>query len=288
MIVKEVLCEWEAKIGVSMNYAGGIDPTVYTNEEDELNVIFFEDAATVHALTMDDDVPAFTGLVKQTSPGCVEDINGAFIRYPISKDSYLVISEDEDWYDKNSGQNIGSSEVDLFTVILHEVGHTLGLDHALDPQNNGGNDTRIMYPFVEPNISNRHTVNAGDMAGGLFLAQKSRELLQNPNLLANDCVNVFSLNDEKFCTLTPVSFVEGNFDGFAVHPNLTTLDQEIIVTNKLGFSSWFLVSDALGRKIDYFELNPDDKMSMTFQNKGIFFVSMAFEGQLFTKKIIVQ
>lgn len=288
MIVKEVLCEWEEKIGVSMNYGGGIDPNIYINELDELNIIFFEDAATVHTIAMDDDVPAFTGLVKETSPACVEEVNGALTRYPIAKDSYLVISEDEDWYDKNSGQNIGSSEVDLFTVILHEVGHTLGLDHALDPENNGGNDTRIMYPFVEPNIDNRHTVNDGDMEGGMFIAQKSRELLQSPNLLSNECGNEFSLNNQKFCTLTPVSFVEGGFDGFTVYPSPATIGQGIIVTNKLGRPSWFLVSDILGRSIDSFELVSDGSINMSFEDKGIYFVSAMVEGQLFTKKIIVQ
>jgi len=63
---------------------------------------------------------------------------------PLAGDMHL--NEDQDWH-------IGS-DIDLYTVALHEAGHALGLGHTDDP-------TTIMYPYYRFGAG----LSSGDIAG---------------------------------------------------------------------------------------------------------------------------
>jgi len=292
LLVKQVLCEWESKTGISLNYLGAIDPNLQTNSDDAKNVIYFADAATIQTESMGTHTAAFTTMTAITFPGCTEVFEGNpndfSIRYPYSIDSRIAINEENNWYDKNSGTSIGSNQFDLFTVLLHEIGHSLGLNHALDPDNNGADDTRAMYPDVENNNDSKHAIDNGDEAGGMFIAQKSRELLQSPDLLTAVCKNDFSLNDEKFCTTTSVHNSLGITNTFEAFPTICSPNQEVFIKNEFARPLDFIVLNSLGIKVNSFRLANESKTVQKFQHKGVYFISAFIEGRIFTQKIIVQ
>jgi hypothetical protein len=136
-----------------MKYGGGIAPETYLDFEDELNIIFFATSAEIDDLCMgqgggDHDLGYTCLTVNQN--GCAEFFNGTpedyQKKYPYVKDTYIAINQEKLWYDKNNDPSIENNQYDLFATLLHEIGHSLGLNHALDSSNNGSNDSKTMYP----------------------------------------------------------------------------------------------------------------------------------------------
>lgn len=291
LLVKQALCEWEDKTGISLNYLGAIDPALHTNTSDAKNVIYFTDDATIQAISMGTHTAAFTTLTVVFDPGCTETFPATpnvQIKHPYSVDSRIAVTQENNWYDKNSGSSIGSNQFDLYTILLHEIGHSLGLNHALDPDNNGFDDTRAMYPDVENNNDSKHTIDNGDAAGGMYVGHTSRGLLNSPNLLTAVCVNDFSLNDDKFCMTTSLEDVVNKMDYFKVFPNICLVNTEILIKNEISIATDFKVFNSLGNPISQFNLSGHTTKAYKFTEKGIYFISAIIGNQLLTQKIIVQ
>jgi hypothetical protein len=56
-----------------------------------------------------------------------------------------------------SGCGVGSGGFDFASVVLHEFGHSLGLDHSIDPSS-------VMFPSITPEAV-RRSLSVDDIAG---------------------------------------------------------------------------------------------------------------------------
>jgi len=80
---------------------------------------------------------------------------------------------DELWCDYalgGAGCGPGSGGFDFASVVLHEIGHSLGLGHSEDPSS-------VMYPFFAPELVKR-TLSADDIAGiqAIYLPDETTNL----------------------------------------------------------------------------------------------------------------
>ncbi len=91
-----------------------------------------------HTITLDDDGAGHGWFIDST---------------PQSNDEFLATSNPNEWIAKPGSEAAG--KMDLLTVLLHEYGHALGLDHSADTHD-------FMAEELQPGV--RRTVSDADMA----------------------------------------------------------------------------------------------------------------------------
>jgi len=91
-----------------------------------------------HSITLDDDGNGYGWFIDST---------------PESNDEFLPTSNPNEWIAKPGSEAAG--KMDLLTVLLHEYGHALGLDHSADTHD-------FMAEELQPGV--RRTVSDADMA----------------------------------------------------------------------------------------------------------------------------
>lgn len=65
-----------------------------------------------------------------------------------------------DWY---VGLGVpGASQIDLLSIAIHEIGHSIGLGHSADP-------TAVMWPSYTSGSTSGRTLKADDVAGAQFV-----------------------------------------------------------------------------------------------------------------------
>src|SRR5690606_7562199 len=87
------------------------------------------------------------------------------------RDADIIFDEKDAWYVSTSGSGIGSNEYDLYSVMLHEIGHLLLMKHAMDAPLNGTSDDRLMYWELTP-MQIKTTIDAKTLNG--INVQKNR------------------------------------------------------------------------------------------------------------------
>ena len=156
-ILLDVLCKWEQVADINLIYNGRSDTRGAQGV-----FVTFTNLAT----------PGLTrfitsGFACQADMLFIDNFNDAIVQL----DDQL--SFDREWY-VGPQQSISSNETDLYSVMLHEVGHALGYTHNMDTDtSNDPNDDRTMFWRVEPGQV-RRDVDSLTASGLQFNSSESR------------------------------------------------------------------------------------------------------------------
>lgn len=132
LIAKQAFCDWELKTGIEFRYKGTI---IGQNDMDDgKNVISFGNPMLLNAL-------AVTRNRTIEQPSCVNDPYFRAWR----TDFDIIFNGQTNWY-CSAGTGIGANQIDIYSVLLHEIGHAILLKHSMDTDpSNLTKDDRIMY-----------------------------------------------------------------------------------------------------------------------------------------------
>lgn len=273
-VLIDVLCEWENITGIDMEYVGPLAfPDIST---DDRNAVFFTGSLPNGTLAdtrrkvitdaCDDDFLYFKGRITE-----------ADIRFNLN----------QEWFVSNTSTGITDLQIDLYSVLMHEVGHALGLDHAMDlDAENAEDDNRIMYWRLRPNQIKR-SIDLYSAQGVITLIQRTNESINT----SGECFNGFVL-DTDITGCSPDFVVDINTEN-----NCSILKRTLFYQ---GEKVSFLTSSLLNQRISVFSVTGrkvlDQKVLVLadynsfetqFLEKGIYFLSYLCEGYPVVEKFVI-
>lgn len=171
----------------------------------------------INLLTFDENCELPLGTLSQTSHwfSTCDDNQSYFLEIDI------VFSQAFEWYFDD--EVVPGDKKDFETVLIHELGHAIGLAHCL-------NDGEVMYPSIDFGVKNT-IIDTNSIAGGSYVIQNSLD-----NICSNTSeINPFYSNDEN-CEIAILasSTTQCENDNFELHLIISSNDStgyEIYVNN---------------------------------------------------------
>jgi hypothetical protein len=170
----QAFCDWGTSAGIEFRYMGPLNNA--NNNSDKKNALFFGN-------------PGGSSLAQTTTvfnPNICDDdpiFRGRFLEFNINVD------KQRKWY-TSTNTAIGAGQEDLYSVLIHEIGHGHLLKHAMDTDpDNGTDDDRTMFFRLTSNQIKRQ-IEAKTLSGV--------NLLKNRTILSIDdpvgCFHLYDLN----------------------------------------------------------------------------------------------
>lgn len=135
----QAFCDWEMETGINYEYMGGISGAAIGGaaNEDNRTIISFANL----------DVPGFT---RTRFSGFPCDGDEFFAER--FKEADIQLNRETNWFVSTGIAGInGTGKMDMYSVLIHEIGHAILFGHAMDlDENNGTLDNRIMYFGLSP------------------------------------------------------------------------------------------------------------------------------------------
>ncbi len=184
-VAMRVYCDWENAVGIETQYMGTLaNPTL----NDSRNSIISSDLPAslggetnvrFSTSTCDNTYLYFAGRIEETD---------------------ITINRNKSWFVSLNEVGIQDLEFDFYSVLTHEVGHSLGHFHAMDTEDNAENDPRIMY-YVTKDEQIKREIDDAAIDGLQLLIQRTLESINTPG----ECFNGFVLDtDPEGCPATSV------------------------------------------------------------------------------------
>lgn len=265
-VAKMVYCDWEAATGIDFEYMGGIANGQVAS--DGMSVIQFNPINTLGLTT-----------TRFSTNLCLDD--EVFEERFTEAD--IELTTNSDWF-VSLNNNIGAGQIDLYSVLTHEVGHAILLRHSMDTNNaNGTEDDRTMFWQLDAEQSKRVLDNK-TISGVQLLVERSQAAIDPVR-----CFNGFVLATNGGPCTTPVYEVHQSLCNFSLKGNIRTnknslrisVEDKIDNLKIVGINgSVFHDTQDLGRG--------DHEIPISNFKNGLYFVVVSCKGQLYTEKIIIQ
>lgn len=269
-VAKMAYCDWEAATGIDFEYMGGI---VNGNlVSDDRSVVQFNPIVELGKTT-----------VRFTEGFCEDDdvFAGRF------DEADIELRTDVDWFvstDVNIG-DVAGTQTDLYSVLIHEIGHSILLGHAMDIDLlNGSLDDRIMYFGLQPEQIKRDIDNK-TVTGTSLLIQRCQDAFVPGRCFTGgfdlaingaDCTTPIHDISIKGCDI----LVRGNLIGKGDLLSISAVEnldycQLVGVNGKVFFNKNNLVNGEF--------VIPTDDLP-----RGLYFIRASCSEQIFVKKIVIQ
>lgn len=144
---QEAMEQWLCESGIDMTLDTATSTSNLNNTTDGLSVIYFDSSMSSSVLGV-----TLTSLSACSSTG----------RWYVT-DTDLAINGNTNF--NFTLANTTASQIDYYSVVLHELGHVRNLDHVL-------NSGHVMFPSISAGQQNR-TLHTNDISGGLWVQNDS-------------------------------------------------------------------------------------------------------------------
>jgi len=160
-VVQQAFCSWETTSGLDIQYMGRISSPPIPNDH----------KFTVgYTSTVPSNRLAETQVL--TTNSC--DADDSFFAGRLH-DADISLNNSLKWYVSLDTLIPDTSYADLFSTVIHEIGHTLLLQHSMDTIPNGENDDRLMYYFKSKSKIKR-TIDPKTIKGIKLIVNRSKAM----------------------------------------------------------------------------------------------------------------
>ncbi|MCF8248220.1 MAG: T9SS type A sorting domain-containing protein [Saprospiraceae bacterium] len=262
-------CDWENAVGIETTYMGALNnPGIGDNR----NAVFFAN--------LDDSELGLTNVGFSTDLCNPDDLYFA----GRIEESDIRLNLSKQWFVSTNTNGIGDLQYDLYSVLIHEIGHFLGHFHAMDTEDNGIDDERLMYYGLEKKQIKRD-IDDNAENGIELLIQRTLESINS----SGECFNGYVLDaDPEGCPTTDVSSPE-KIRCQIVLKNVIRKGDNIVVNLIDGQDKRLLLFNLLGQNVfTNYESEGVVNIPSNDLNSGTYFLQYYCNGEPEILKIVIQ
>ncbi len=271
-VAKAAFCDWESATGIHFEYLGLIDSLPIGSVADRISILSFANLGSTNLMLTSTNADLHCNTLGFESDRTI----GGRHRKILTQ-----INSSIDWFISTNQGGIKSSEYDLYSVLLHEIGHGLGHKHAMDTDTtNLSNDSRLMY-YASDKEQIKRTIDQPAIDGVDHLVLKSR--------LAIECYpsNQYNIDDDSNGCSTVVANLL-NFSQLLRFANPVSQEMKLQITlyEKLQKIVFF---DTLGKVVSIMNEPTKGNYTVSLSNfsKGVYFIVFEYKGNLYGEKLVV-